>query len=106
VSPDDLPPLAATDRVRLTLVDALGHERVRSAMVVGAFGDLGTAELGVVVDSFGLLAVCLDRSSAAVELGLAAGDRVVLGPADDDAGRTVTSPVRLRSRADDDAALA
>jgi S-adenosylmethionine hydrolase len=106
VSPDDLPPLAATDRVRLTLVDALGHERVRSAMVVGAFGDLGTAELGVVVDSFGLLAICLDRSSAAAELGLAAGDRVVLGPAGDAPARTVASPVRLRSRADDDAALA
>jgi hypothetical protein len=106
VSPDDLASLAATDRVRLTLVDALGHERVRSAAVVGAFGDLGTAELGVVVDSFGLLAICLDRASAAVELGLAPGDRVVLGAPGDAPGDAVSSPVRLRSRAGDDAALA
>lgn len=104
VSPDDLLPLGVTDRVRLTLVDALGHERIRSAVLVGAFGELGTAELGVVVDSFGLLAICLDRSSAAAELGLAVGDRVVLGPSGD--SPISSSPVRLRRRAGDDAALA
>jgi S-adenosylmethionine hydrolase len=106
LSPDDLQPLGATDRVRLTLVDALGHERARTAVVVGAFGDLGTAELGVVVDSFGLLAVCLDRASAANELGLAAGDRVVVGPPGGAPTGAGPTPVRLRSRPGDDAALA
>ena len=59
------------DRVRLRL-----GETVRSAAVVDAYGTLGPGQIGLVVDSYGLLAVCLDRRSAADELGLGAGDPV------------------------------
>jgi hypothetical protein len=67
------------DRVRLRLGDTY-----RSAAVVEAYGTLGPGQIGLVVDSYGLLAVCLDRRSAADELGLAAGDAVHVEPFDDD----------------------
>jgi S-adenosylmethionine hydrolase len=66
------------DRVRLRLGDT--H---RSAVVAGAYGTLGPGQIGLVVDSYGLLAVCLDRRSAADELGLAPGDPVIVEPIPD-----------------------
>jgi hypothetical protein len=53
-----------------------------------AFADLGPGEVGLVVDSWGMIAVVLDRRSAADELGLTAGDRVVLHRTDSDGGRS------------------
>lgn len=67
------------DRVRLRLGDT--H---RSAAVVGAYGTLGPGQIGLVIDSYGLLAVCLDRRSAADELGLGPGDPVIVEPIPDD----------------------
>jgi S-adenosylmethionine hydrolase len=67
------------DRIRLRL-----GETYRSAAVVGAYGSLGPGQIGLVVDSYGLLAICFDRRSAADELGLAAGDAVGLEPIPDD----------------------
>ena len=49
------------------------------------------------LDSYGMLAICLDQRSAADELGLAAGDQVVLSPVDDDDGG-VTTPVSFGRR--------
>jgi hypothetical protein len=62
------------------------------------FGELRTGELGLVVDSYGLLAVVADRSSAAAELRLGAGDAVRLEPAPDEGGEPggVTTPVTFR----------
>ncbi|HEX6476733.1 MAG TPA: SAM-dependent chlorinase/fluorinase [Acidimicrobiales bacterium] len=71
VRPQDLVDLG--DPVQLIL--ASGERVVRLA---SAFADLGPGEVGLVVDSWGMIAVVLDRASAADELGLAAGDRVVL----------------------------
>jgi S-adenosylmethionine hydrolase len=45
---------------------------------VGTFGDLVRGELGVVIDSAGLLAAVCNLESAAERLGLRRGDRVVL----------------------------
>jgi hypothetical protein len=67
--------------VRLRLGDTQ-----RSAAVVGAYGILGPGQIGLVVDSYGLLAVCLDRRSAADELGLGPGDPVIVEPIPDDEG--------------------
>src|SRR4051812_7381257 len=67
------------DQVRLRLGDV--H---RGAAVVGAYGSRGPGQIGLVVDSYGLLAVCLDRRSAADELRLAAGDAVVVEPIADE----------------------
>jgi S-adenosyl-L-methionine hydrolase (adenosine-forming) len=52
------------------------------------YGDLAAGELGLIADSAGLLALCLDRASAADALGLAAGNVVRLGPAGDVASTT------------------
>jgi S-adenosylmethionine hydrolase len=50
----------------------------RRAKRVTAFSELRTGEVGVVVDSYGLLAIVMDRASAASELGLYAGAAVTL----------------------------
>jgi len=59
-----------------------------------------TGEVGLVVDSYGLMSVTVNRGSAAAELGLAAADRIELerlGDEDDgDAG--ITTQVQLTRR--------
>jgi S-adenosylmethionine hydrolase len=57
---------------------------------------LKTGEVGLVVDSYGLLAVSVDRGSAATELGLHAGDPVTLEPFADEEDNSV--PIRLGNR--------
>jgi hypothetical protein len=82
--PEDVADLG--DPVRLVVGSDERVERVaRRAM---AFADLGPGEVGLVVDSWGMIAVVLDRRSAADELGLTAGDRVVLHRTDSDGGRS------------------
>jgi S-adenosyl-L-methionine hydrolase (adenosine-forming) len=51
-------------------------ERRRSAVRATTFAELGTGQVGLIVDSYGLVAVALDRRSAAEELGLGPGDPV------------------------------
>ena len=66
---------------------------VRSAPIVHSFGDIGGG-LGLVVDSYGMLAICRDRGSAAAELDASVGMGVVL-----EAGTaTTTSAVRLTKK--------
>lgn len=72
------------DRVRLWL--GASERSVRVARRVGAFGDLGSSEVGLLVDSYGLLAVVLKASSAVDELALHPGTEVTLGRVDDDIG--------------------
>jgi S-adenosylmethionine hydrolase len=71
VDPDDLDGWG--QRVELEL-----GERRRTALRVRAFADVGTGNLGLLVDSYGLLAIVADRTSAAAELQVDAGDPVVL----------------------------
>lgn len=95
LGPDDLEPLGlAGDRV---LVRIDGTER--SARRVGAYADLGPGELGLAVDSYGLLALVLDQRSAAVELGVDASAAVTLSSLGDDGVPVATSsPVALRRK--------
>ncbi|HEY0521227.1 MAG TPA: SAM-dependent chlorinase/fluorinase [Ilumatobacteraceae bacterium] len=64
------------------------------------FGDVGTGAVGLVVDSCGMLALVLDQRSAAMDLGIGAGDQVTLAPLSEPGTGTpgVTSPVTLRAR--------
>lgn len=92
VGPDDL--VAAWgdgwgDRVRVRI-----GEQVRSLPVVRSFGDLPPGGPGLVVDSYGMLALALDRFSAAAELGVGATDQVTLEPAGDE-GEVAPVSVRL-----------
>ena len=56
-------------------------ERTRTAVRCGTYSDIKAGSIGLVVDSYGLLSLCVDRFSAARELGIAAGSAVTLRPA-------------------------
>ncbi len=87
------------DRVQLRW--ARPTEGSRTARRVQAFAELAPSQVGLVVDSYGLLAVAMSRASAAETLGLVAGDELALVPVgDDEAGEPpgTTSPVTLQSR--------
>ena len=66
---------------------------VRRAARATSFAQLGTGQVGLVLDSYGMLAICLDQRSAAEELDLAAGDQVVLAAGDDGPAATTTPVV-------------
>jgi S-adenosyl-L-methionine hydrolase (adenosine-forming) len=68
----------------------------RTARVCATYGDLKTGEIGLVIDSYGLLSVCLDRTSAAEQLGLADSMSVII--TDADAPVRVPTPITLSSR--------
>lgn len=73
--------------------------RVRTGVRHGAYAEVPTGEVGLVVDSYGLLSIAVDRASAAEELGIATGDEVVLAPlGDDDPGVGRSVPVSLKER--------
>jgi S-adenosylmethionine hydrolase len=72
VDPDDIRVLGDRMRVRF------GESGVRTAGVVSTYGDLKAGQLGVIVDSYGLVSLAFDRRSAADELRLGAGDGVSL----------------------------
>ena len=94
------------------------REGVRTALRAATYGDLAPSQVGLIVDSYGLLAVSVPRGSAAETLGLVAGDELSLRPLDDgpdesdaastdaastdadsrDGTRGVTSPVTLQPR--------
>lgn len=64
-----------------TVVTVTFGSVARTAHRADTYADIKTGQIGLVVDSYGLLSVCLDRRSAAQELGLGSGASIVLGPA-------------------------
>jgi S-adenosylmethionine hydrolase len=74
VDPDEIE--AFGERVALRW----GEQR-RTARRAHTYGDLKPGEVGLVVDSYGLVSIAFDRRSAADELGLRSGDVVTLGEA-------------------------
>ena len=95
VGPDELDP-AATPPDVWTRDD---RRRAAGRPPVGAYAELGAGVVGLVLDSHGMYALALDQRSAAAELGLAAGDAVVLAAARRDAGTQpgVDDPVELHA---------
>jgi S-adenosylmethionine hydrolase len=71
VGPDEVEDLG--DRISVGWAD-----QVRTARRATAYGDLKPGEMGLVVDSYGLLSVALDRVSAADQLKMAPGTGVTL----------------------------
>jgi S-adenosyl-L-methionine hydrolase (adenosine-forming) len=90
LDPDELP-----EGERLVL--DIGGRR-RAARRAPTYAAIGPGEVGLVVDSYGLLAVVLDQASAADQLGLAPGDAVLVEAAGngEDRGSAPPTPVRLR----------
>lgn len=79
VGPDDVAALmGGTSRLGVS-----AHGTLRSAAVVTAFDDIAEGALGLVVDSYGMLALAKRQDSAARDIGVAAGDQIVLTPATD-----------------------
>jgi len=93
VGPQDVEQFGSPVQVKIVGSDAT-QSIVRSAPVVTAFGEIGGG-LGLVVDSYGMLAICMDRASAAAELDAAVGMGVVLS-ASSDGG--VSTSVRLTNK--------
>lgn len=56
--------------------------RRRSASRVDSYAELRTGEVGLLVDSYGLIAVVANQASAADELRVTSGDEVALSPLD------------------------
>lgn len=63
---------------------------VRSARVVPNFGAIAEGAVGAVIDSYGMLALCVDRGSASDSLRLQAGDAVMVFAGDDNQSTPVT----------------
>jgi len=59
---------------------SIGDDR-RSMPLVAAFAELGPGQFGLVLDSYGMLAIAADRQSAADELSLGTGSEVRLAAA-------------------------
>jgi S-adenosylmethionine hydrolase len=93
VDPGDLP----ADHVELSW-DTGSRVARRSR----AYDDVAVGEIGLVVDSYGLVSLAAHRSSAAHELGLHAGAEVrVRAATGEDGDRPgATSPVTLRARSE------
>jgi S-adenosylmethionine hydrolase len=72
----------------------------RTARLVAAYGDLGPKDIGLVTDSYGLLAVSMPRTHASGILGIDTGAQVRLRRLDDDAPDPgISTPVELGRRA-------
>ena len=57
-----------------------GGDEARIASRVTAFADVPQGGVGLAIDSYGLLAIVLDRASAAVQLGIGEADQITLEP--------------------------
>ena len=80
-------------KLSVTFTTVAGERVTRSAAVVDNFSAIGGG-IGLVIDSFGMLAICVDRGSAADELAITVGDAVTLSLLAQPDG--VTTSVQLR----------
>jgi S-adenosylmethionine hydrolase len=80
IAPEQLEAAGATcgDALELTVSDAAGIGSGRRARWVRTFADAKPSELVVVVDSYGMCSIALDRRSAAAELGVRAASAVAV----------------------------
>ena len=84
IGPDELLPHWG-DHLQLRVASPTSPDGpiLRRAVRATSFAELPAGTVGLVLDSYGMLAVALDQRSAADELGLAAGDQVTIVALDD-----------------------
>ena len=87
VGPDEIAQFGTT--VRLVMGDD-----VRSARIASHFAEIDGGAIGAVVDSYGMVALAVDRGSAAETLRLSAGDAVLVFIGSGD-GQTSAVSIRL-----------
>ncbi|MEY2457428.1 MAG: hypothetical protein QOJ67_3548 [Acidimicrobiaceae bacterium] len=94
VDPDEIAGWGARVKLR-------AGEQTRTATSATTYAGLKVGEVGLVVDSYGMLSVAVDRGSAADELHVRAGDQVTLAPFGDGDDREpgVDTAVTLGPRA-------
>jgi S-adenosylmethionine hydrolase len=95
VGPEDVEKWGSPLRVIIGASDP-ASQIVRSMPVVRNFADIGGG-IGLVVDSYGMLALCVDRGSASAELQLGPTDMVMIAQ-DPSAGAGVATSVRLSAK--------
>ena len=69
----------------------------RNVRLVNSYSDLESGEIGVLVDSYGLVAVAVNRGSAALELSCVEGDSITVEPG----GPAPATPVQLKPQRSD-----
>lgn len=106
VGPDELADAWGPEwnRAREARIRVVVGDEVRAAVVVHSFGELPTGAIGLLVDSYGMYALAMDRYSAANELRVGPTDQVRLerigfermldGPPAE--APSVTTPVSIR----------
>ncbi len=73
-----------------------GGRATRTAKRVVSFADIGTGSVGVIIDSYGLVALAVDQGSAAMELAAQEGSQLTLREADGPQG--APSPVSIQTK--------
>lgn len=91
VGPEEVASFGTTLGVSFTT--ATGERVNRSASVVPNFSAIGGG-VGLVIDSFGMLAICVDRGSAAESLSIGVGDAVTLSAHSEPTGATTNVQLR------------
>ncbi len=84
VGPDDLPAAWGSNlQLRIGAPTDPTGTTLRRAVRSTNFASLAGGAVGLVLDSYGMLAIAMDQRSASDELGLAPGDQVTIVPLDD-----------------------
>jgi S-adenosyl-L-methionine hydrolase (adenosine-forming) len=93
VDPDEV--AAFGSRVQLRWSDD-----VRTADRAATYEGIVPGQVGLVVDSYGMLSVCLGKRSAADELAMPVGTEITLSAPGDDDRPVTSSPVSMTTKAD------
>jgi len=99
LGPEDLEGFATSAMLQVGRESDPGGVTERFLSRTTNFEQIPAGGLGLVLDSYGMIAVCGQRRSASEELKIAPGDQVVLFPANDADGRSgsqVTTAVSMR----------
>lgn len=93
IDPEDLDEAFGVDEP----VEVVAGPVTRVAKRVSSYAEIGVGRIGLLVDSYGMLSLAVDRSSVADELGVSESAEVRLRPAEGD-GSAVGVNVRMGSK--------
>jgi S-adenosyl-L-methionine hydrolase (adenosine-forming) len=99
LGPEDLEGFATSAMLQVGRESDPGGVIERFVTRTTNFEQIAAGGLGLVLDSYGMMAICGQRRSASEELSIAAGDQVVVIPVAEEAGRNgsqVTTAVTMR----------